>query len=196
MKKILVGFFALALLLGFTGCGGDSDDDDDSLIIVTKNAIKVNGIEIVDSDDYDGEIDRFVASLKGNMFLNNAFTSPVCRISDGKLTINLGVPNATALFNLSTFSFIGSAYSVDSNALFITNFLHEDGHSINLTKKIDSTNEIMVILKYVDEATEIDNTMYDDVKLQQGWNIMLFDTTTNMFTNGTIDSGFEWVISS
>ena len=195
MKNVLklIGFFVLISVIGFsvTGCKSNSDPDDD-VIIVTKNAIKVNGNKIDDTNYFDCDIEIFQASIKGKISINDAFEKPVCLVTGGKLKIKLGIPKEAVLSNLSDFGLLESQYTGEPKVLFITLFYLKDDHLLNLENE---TGEIFVLLIYADKATEINSVWYDNVTLTQGWNLLLLDTATSILTNGTTDSGYKWKIT-
>jgi len=206
MKKImkLVGIFVIALVMVFftTGCGSDSvsGDSDYGPVTVTLNSIKVNQYPIHDTDELDGTIVDFYSLYPTERnSISNVFEDAVSMVSNGKLTLNLGIPQ-DALSTLSDKGFPDSIYTNDAKTLFISYFrlFHDDTasyYNIFLNHKSNAT--VYVMLVYAEEATEIHGPVlgatYFHVKLQQGWNTLLGDQV-GVVSNVTVDTNYEWVM--
>ncbi|MCL2208614.1 MAG: hypothetical protein FWC19_00965 [Treponema sp.] len=163
---------------------------EDLPVILAKDSIKVSGAQVyfAFSDNRvtgGGNNGNYVNNLKG-------FRRTVCRISGGKLTIDIDKSAALETLNLN--------YPVGDNkasGLIIHSFFNNAGSSINLEKDYKPVSFI-----YVDNDVTIHGVdsygimQFNNVSLKAGWNAFSseWDGTYYVAENVIIDSGCRWFL--
>jgi hypothetical protein len=171
-------------------------------VTVSANSLTVNDYAVLTGSDHDGEWTNFSKLGKSggtsNRKFTDFFTNPVCHIANGNLTVDLGVPNNTALETMS-----GLGNDDSANVMFINLFKKEE-FSLRLKKEGKD-----IYFVYVDKPVTLNGTIsnegsrsfaFDNLSLQTGWNIALVDVKTGnvlTFSNVTLDptdSTCKWII--
>ena len=221
----VLGFIALVAVIGFSFTACDDDDGNNNnggnptptptptpttpSYEVSGNNFKFTAYQVYGDT---------MAALTGSTFakaypkygatnglgetLASHFTSPTCTIANGgKLTINLGVPQAAALDNFESYQLDAIASDASANFMIIQNFRDssEDVY-LSLTKDNAGSGKT-VVFAYVDKAVTLNGDggtwgTYNNVSLTTGWNMLLCDWSGpgRVFTKiTTLDSTHKWV---
>ena len=128
--------------------------------------------------------------------LADDFTSPVCTIANGKLTLNLGVPKAEAI--LTDVGFGAAASDNTAKFLAISDFLTDDV-ALSLVKDNLGDNKTVLFL-YVDKPVTLNGPVgthtFSNFSLTTGWNMILRVRSGSSYTCTkvtTLDSTYKWV---
>ena len=135
--------------------------------------------------------------------LASDFTSPTCTIANGgKLTINLGVPNAAALDGLDSLSMESIASDSTAQIMAVLNFRNSAESVYLFLTKDNAGSGKTVIFVYADKPVTLNGAgfpsmTYSNVSLTTGWNMLLADRSgTPPYTLTkitTLDSTHKWV---
>ena len=129
MKKAITGFLALALIIGFGTCSSDIVDTTDNVLpaIITADSVTINGYKFLDYDMLDGYYGfhtLFFEERSGQFDVY--FNEPVCRVDNGRLTMNLGIPRLDSIKPLSDCGLPPSFNYGPSNAKLLSIFFSSD----------------------------------------------------------------------
>ena len=204
MKSVfkVCGIIALAAIIGFGVIACDVDDTsviDNSVKIpggkVTDKLIHVSGTTVYEWDDTDGtkpignEYDGFYTHEIGDDFF-----SPVCKITNGKLMVNLGTPLASSLYWIrNDFTTVSDD---DVKWYFIYTFISAENVWLKL---LNEDSDAVIYFVYVDGDVKVSGEhhgfTYDNVSLKKGWNVVVCDEDTGKAEIKKLDSGFKWIVN-
>ena len=128
--------------------------------------------------------------------------SPSVTISGGKVTIILGTPKSSFLWELGGGD--GVTVTPSDTKCFSTERFHTSDLKYELYCMKDLENDEVVYLVYVDKDVTINGTdgynIYKNVSLKKGWNYLIASfnkkTDTATYTSSTtMPSGFKWTVS-
>ena len=211
MKRIfkLLGIAVLAAVIGVSmmSCDNDSTASDpippppqEPPVTVTSSSIKVSGATVIDRDSFQPVTgDRvftdftilFVytsGSLAGN------FSDAVCEITDGKLTIDLGVPTDLKKLGAGGYNLPGFVPS-DAMGLMIQYFTY--GSSPPVTLGLWDGVDVRFGFIYYDQSEPgklngpFSAFIFNNVTLKKGWNMVKIKDA-EVVTNGVPSSSAKW----
>ena len=219
---------AMITVIGFAfATCGDKDGDDDgddtsptdgggstSLVFTDQQVYEfvVGGagttLEAVTGSSHAGSYPNYSSSFGNQGTFADAFTSPVCTIANGKLTVNLGVPKAAVLETMEELEWDDVVDGSDTTAkIFTLSNFYDNSHSMSLNKDRETEVSDYVLFVYVDKPVtligSLDYYTFNSVSLTTGWNMLLFDYTPAGSTGPqnyavtkitALDSTYKWVI--
>lgn len=245
MKKVfrLLGIITLAVVFGFAMAScGDDDNDNNNGDGVTSTGIKYTNANVylrqwceeleelvfigdmVTNNDYDADFIKFWGTWRiGHGELSNYFEDPVVSIEDGKLSINLGVPELMSLTDYILYDGWEEHYDSypewaeeklelfsdpDAEVLFMRKFYVDYSPSTyDYTLTLTDGNLKFARFIYSDRPVVINGEDYwmefDNVSLQTGWNVVFIElfldehgyVQLGIIRNGTLDSSFKWILT-
>ena len=218
--RSIAGIIAIVAIIGFSfvacdnggGGGGDPTPTPTPTPETPSYEVSGNNFKFTDYQVYGDTM----AALTGSTFagaypkygdigssgktLASDFTSPTCTIANGgKLTINLGVPQAAALDGLDSLSMESIASDATAQIMAVLNFRNSSEDVYLFLSKDNAGSGKTVIFVYADKAVTLNGAgfggTYNNVSLTAGWNMVLADgfspTTFTKIT--TLDSTHKWV---
>ena len=189
---VIIGFGILACSNGSTGNGSDDKGVEIPGGTVTSSSIKVDGATVYIWDDGLKPLDN---SYDSDYLDSDAFgPGSVCKIENGKLTINLGEPIDELEWVKVDFDTVS-----DENVkyYFTYVFIDENNYWLQL---LDENSCVYFI--YVDGDVELTSTTAwfsghfecDKLPLKKGWNVVIKDDSSGTGTIGT-PTGFKWIVN-
>ena len=211
--RSIAGIIALVAVIGFSmsACKDEPEpgpDPDPSY------SVSGNNFKFTDYQVYGDTMAALTGSTNAKAYpkygaadgqaqtLASHFTSPTCTIANGgKLTINLGVPNAAALEALTSYGLETIASDPSANFMIIQNFRDSSEDVWLFLTKDNYGSGKFVIFAYADKAVTLNGSggiwgTYNNVSLTAGWNMLLCDGfgSSRVFTKiTTLDSTHKWV---
>ena len=219
----VLGFIALVAVIGFSFTACDDDDGNNNnggnptptptpTPTTPSYEVSGNNFKFTAYQVYGDTMAALTGSTNAKAYpkygaadgqaqtLASHFTSPTCTIANGgKLTINLGVPNAAALEALTSYGLETIASDPSANFMIIQNFRDSSEDVWLFLTKDNYGSGKFVIFAYADKAVTLNGAgfggTYNNVSLTAGWNMVLADgfspTTFTKIT--TLDSTHKWV---
>jgi len=157
-----------------------------------------NGNRIQLKDDKQNLHDRDYDRINIYFSSNNR---PVCNIENGRLNIDIKIPNSTLEFGDAKMKLFDVDDPTVKGMIFFNGFDkitgEKEGYGIRLEKDIN--NDTIFVFSHGfaningkdangyedDQGNKIDGFNWNDVSLEVGWNVLLRNWTNHTITNGT-----------